>query len=141
VPATSRHRARQLALQGLYAEEIGESTTEQILDTVIADDELTERVLEFARHLFARTRENKVAAEEIVAGLASNWKLDRIALIDLIILRMAITEIAEMPDVPIKVVLDEAIELAKEFSTSDSSAFVNGILDSHIKNLSGDSRV
>jgi len=66
--------------------------------------------------------------------LADNWKLERIALVDRLILRMAMTELREMADVPVKVVLNEAIELAKRYSTASSSAFVNGLLDAFIKN-------
>jgi len=73
--------------------------------------------------------------------LALNWRLERIAVIDQIVLRMAMTELRTMPDVPAKVVLNEAIELVKQYSTAESSAFVNGILDSFLKNETGSQTV
>ena len=78
-------------------------------------------------------RGNAEKADEYIAGLAENWHLERIAAIDRNILRMAITELEMIPDTPVKVVLNEAIELAKKFSTIESSKFVNGILDNFVK--------
>lgn len=131
-----RHLARKLVLQGLYAEETGQRPAEEVAETVITSDELNARSLEFARDLFSKVREQRAASDETIARLAANWDINRMALVDKIIIRMAITELSEMPDVPVKVVLNEAIELAKEFSTAESSSFVNGILDSYVRDPS-----
>ena len=78
---------------------------------------------------------NKDWADKIISGLAKNWDIKRIAELDLIILRMAMVELKLMPDIPEKVVLNEAIELAKKYSTEESPSFVNGILDNFLKNI------
>jgi N utilization substance protein B len=72
-------------------------------------------------------------ADGIIAKLAENWDVERIAVIDRIILQMALVEMKSMPDIPIKVAINEAIELGKKFSTRQSSAFINGILDRYVK--------
>jgi N utilization substance protein B len=130
---TPRRLARELALQGLYAWEVGELDLEQIEQQVIVDDDASARTLEYARSLFRLTCQNHERTDTIIAELAHNWKVSRMATVDRNILRLAITELAEMPDVPVKVVLNEAIELAKKFSTAESSSFINGILDKYIK--------
>jgi len=129
-----RHRARELVLQGLYAEEIGEISPEEVVDKVIVDGDLSETTLEYARRLYRQVRLRRAWADEIISKLATNWNLDRIAVIDRIILRLAMTEMKEAPDIPVKVVLNEAIELAKSFSTAESSSFINGLLDAFAKN-------
>jgi N utilization substance protein B len=132
---TSRTEARRLVLQALYAAETGDGSDRDCLEGLLDDGKPDERSLQFARVLYDLTRRERSWADESISGLAHNWKLERIALIDQIILRMAMAEIREMPDTPVKVVLNEAIELAKRFSTAESSSFINGILDSFIKNL------
>jgi N utilization substance protein B len=131
---SNRSRARELVLQALYAVETGTNSAEEVADEVIRDDKLDNGVLEYARSLFGLSREKAEWADRTIESLASNWRLERIAMIDRIILRMALVELTEMVDVPVKVVLNEAIELAKLYSTANSSAFVNGILDSFVKN-------
>ncbi|MBI5267398.1 MAG: transcription antitermination factor NusB [candidate division Zixibacteria bacterium] len=133
---TPRRQARELALQALYAWEIGELTLEEIEARVICDDEASEKTLEYARELFRLTCRDHEKIDVIITELAHNWKVSRMASVDRNILRLAITEMAEMPDVPVKVVINEAIEMSKKFSTAESSSFVNGILDRYIRNLS-----
>ncbi len=72
---------------------------------------------------------NKEKYDEIIVGKLHNWEFDRIAVMDLILLRMGMTEIFEMPSIPLKVTLNESIELAKHFSSPRSSVFINGLLD------------
>jgi len=132
--SSPRHRARELVLQGLYAQEIGDIPPEEVVDRVIVDDDLSEETLEYARLLYQSVRSSSAWADGVITRLATNWDLKRIAVVDRIILRLAMTEIKEAPDVPVKVVLNEAIELAKSFSTAESSAFINGVLDNFAKN-------
>jgi N utilization substance protein B len=133
---TSRRHARELVLKGLYALEVGETSPDEIVKSVINDESLSENGVRFAEALFAAVREDRTWAGQTIARLATNWDLGRIAAIDLIILRMALTQLRQMTDIPVKVVLNEAIELAKEYSTAESSAFINGILDSFVKSSS-----
>jgi len=128
-----RSHARELVLQGLYALEMGGVSAEDVAASIIADDGLDEPSLEFARHLFYQVQEHRDWADRTISSLAHNWRLERIAVVDQIVLRMAMTELQVLPDVPVKVVLNEAIELVKLYSTAESSAFINGILDSFVK--------
>lgn len=130
---TPRRRARELVLQGLYACEIEELNPEQVLDQVVTDTNLAARQQEFARALFSLTCRHRQWADEQIQALARNWALDRLADLDRNILRMALVELREIPDSPVRVVINEAIELAKKFSTGESASFINGILDSYVK--------
>jgi len=130
---TPRRRARELVLQGLYACEIEELQQDQILSQVVTDPNLAARQLEFARTLFTLTCQHKPWADEQIQALARNWAIGRLADLDRNILRMALVELREIPDSPVKVVINEAIELAKKFSTGESASFINGILDSYVK--------
>ncbi|UCE23980.1 MAG: transcription antitermination factor NusB [Candidatus Zixiibacteriota bacterium] len=128
-----RTLARELVLQSLYAFDHGRSEPEEAYGEISREHELDEKNLAFGRNLLQLVISNRRDADQHVARLAENWNLDRIAAIDLNILRMAITELDMVPDTPVKVVLNEAIELAKKFSTIESSKFVNGILDKYVK--------
>ncbi|MEY2974645.1 MAG: transcription antitermination protein NusB [Actinomycetota bacterium] len=117
-----RSDARERALNLMYeAHSKGLSVTEVIDAQVIAPDELTQ--------LLARGSESaRDRADDLIAAKARGWTLARMPVLDLAIMRMATFELLERPDVPTPVVLDEAVELAKRFSTDDSGRFVNGVL-------------
>ncbi len=85
--------------------------------------------INFARSLFVNTLADVIALDERVERLAKNWDLERIALIDRQLLRMAITEMKTFEDIVPRITINEAIELAKMYSTEKSSVFINGILD------------
>jgi transcription antitermination protein NusB len=128
-----RRLARESVLKGLYAEEIGSLSSDEVLRTVVLDGNLSQAGAEFARTLFDQVHQSREWTDAAISRLATNWDIDRIAVIDRIIMRMAMTEIKVMLDIPMKVVLNEAIELAKRYSTSESSSFINGILDTFVK--------
>ncbi|RKX21323.1 MAG: transcription antitermination factor NusB [Candidatus Zixiibacteriota bacterium] len=128
-----RRIARELALKGLYAFETGQVEVDEIIENIIVDDTLSEKNIKFAKSIFQLVNDNRVWADEQITALADNWDLERIAIIDLIILRIGLIELEKMPDIPVKVVLNEAIELAKTFSTSKSFSFINGILDKFVQ--------
>ena len=125
-----RSDARERALYLLYeAESKGIAPADALALQVLEPDALTaELVAGFGEH-----RERLDAA---IAARAKGWTLERMPVIDLNVLRIASFELAERPDVPVAVVLDEAVELAKRFSTDDSGRFVNGVLSA----LAGDLR-
>jgi transcription antitermination protein NusB len=83
----------------------------------------------FARELFVKCILNNTFYEEMVSGKTKNWELERIALLDVILMKMALCEIHEFPTVPIKVSMNEYIDISKEYSTPKSKQFINGILD------------
>lgn len=95
----------------------------------------------FIVKLYRKTLLKREAAEKLIADRAKNWELDRIAMMDKLILAMAITELIEFPSIPVKVSLNEYIELAKIFSTGKSRIFINGILDKLITDLQDDNTI
>jgi len=101
-------------------------------------DELDEdggQDLAFAKQLFKKTIINSTSYLELIKPRIMNWEIDRVALIDLIILKMSLVELLEMPSIPIKVTMNEYIEISKYFSTPKSKIFINGILDNLIVEL------
>ncbi|HTJ41197.1 MAG TPA: transcription antitermination factor NusB [Kofleriaceae bacterium] len=128
----SRRKARAFALQILYAADAAggvdvEAATRAWGDTFEIDVDDAGR--EFARDLARKTIEYLPSVDEIIAGASKNWRLDRSARVDRNILRLAACELKYFLDVPVKVAINEAVELAKRFGTAESPAFVNGILD------------
>ncbi len=130
---SNRHRAREHVLKALYALELGEQPLDTISRTLIENGGLDAATLQFARDLFYAVAKNTSKIDLYITRLATNWNLDRLAVVDKNILRMAICEVEYMPDIPVKVAINEAIELAKKYSTLESTSFVNGILDQVMK--------
>ena len=124
-----RRRARELAMEALYRIEIAEDTPESVLADLFSANPLDPETEGFARSLVLQTVGNQKKIDHLISETAKNWDLERIAVIDKNILRFAIAELLYFSDIPMKVTIDEAIEIAKKFSTPDSSRFVNGILD------------
>lgn len=125
-----RRIAREVALQAIYAQELSEDNI-KVVETSIIDksEELPEELKPFAREIFESTVLHKDELDSYIKAKSENWTFDRIAIIDRLIIRMAICEFLYFEDIPPKVSISEAIEIAKKYSTDDSSAFVNGILD------------
>ncbi|MEA2030933.1 MAG: transcription antitermination factor NusB [candidate division Zixibacteria bacterium] len=130
-----RRLARELVLQALYASEYSDGKPDSKLSDLLKNEKLSENNQQFTRQLFGAVLKNTDKADEQIASLATNWDIGRIAAIDKIILRMAIVELTEFESNPVKVVINESIELVRKFSTGDSSRFVNGILDSFARSL------
>jgi N utilization substance protein B len=128
-----RRKARELALEALYRFEITKEEPNTILKDIFARVHPTREIKEFTRMLVSRTIEETEKINKIISKIAKNWKLDRMAIIDRNILKSAVCEILFFSDIPYKVSIDEAIELAKKYSTEDSGRFVNGILDRVVK--------
>jgi N utilization substance protein B len=113
----------------LYAYELSGSSPEFILDDLFSEFRSDKENYEFGKNLFLNVIEHSGELDEMIAKKIKNWELDRIALIDRIVLRMGICELKYFPEIPPKVSINEAIELAKKFSTERSGKFVNGVLD------------
>jgi N utilization substance protein B len=96
---------------------------------------------EFAASLISIYQENKIALQEMIAPRLVNWDLDRVAEIDLILMKLALCEILHFPSIPVKVSLNEYIEISKIYSTPKSWEFINGILDSILKSLKQEGRI
>lgn len=128
-----RHIARVIVLKSIYAIEHSDSDIDEVFDSISDPENISEKYKKFAAELFKSVRERKEWADDLIEQYSKNWKLERIADIDRNIMEMALTELEIFIDTPVKVVINEAIELAKEFSTAESSGFINGILDAYVK--------
>ena len=139
VLSRNRHRARELALQTLYACEIGTTAEwEGVLRQIVEGGSFTEESVRYARVLVRETMASLGTIDGHIASHAANWELKRMAALDRNILRLAAAELFFFDDVPFRVVIDEAVELAKSYGTEESGGFVNGILDSIYKTRTKD---
>ncbi|MCE9571628.1 MAG: transcription antitermination factor NusB [Deltaproteobacteria bacterium] len=128
----ARRKARAFALQILYAHDAGGSVAVDAAASGWDDNfevDIDPAGREFASGLAQAAVAHLAAIDEVIAGASKNWRLDRMARVDRNILRLATCELRDFPDVPVKVAINEAVELAKRFGTAESPAFVNGILD------------
>jgi transcription antitermination factor NusB len=126
-----RHKARELALQTLYACEVnGMTEWRSMLDHIGEGRFVASDSKRYAAELVAKTVESLAIIDEIITRHAANWEMKRMAALDRNVLRLATAEFFFFSDVPFKVVIDEAVELAKTYGLDDSGKFVNGILDS-----------
>lgn len=128
----SRRTGRAFALQLLYAGDFGTSNDLAANAGAWASEfelEVDADAAAFARSLVAAAAARAEAIDELVAAASKNWRLDRMSRVDRNILRLGACELVAFPEVPAKVVINEAVELAKRFGTAESPAFVNGVLD------------
>lgn len=133
---TSRRKTRELALSAIYEIEVGKHDPDEVIARTIEMQGVEPPADEFLRNAVGLAWEKREKVDEIIEKLAVGWKLERIARIDLAILRLAIVELLiglEEPPPGDPVVINEAVVLAKKFSTEDSGKFVNGILASVVK--------
>ena len=134
----NRTQAREYALQMLYQLDLRSATPQsgrdsatyqQIQQEFWEENAAPEDVKAFADQLFIGTAQHLAEIDPLIAGYANNWELKRMAVIDRNILRLGAYELLHVADVPPKVCINEAIELAKRFGDAESSKFINGILD------------
>lgn len=131
---TNRRIVREKVLQVLYAFEINGEGLTNLTDGILSDVQ-NQTDITFAKDLINKVVANKKHFDDEIQKRVANWEMDRIALIDKILLMMGMAEINFFPDIPPKVSINEAIEIAKEYSTSNSGKFINGILDSFLSDL------
>lgn len=130
-----RTRARELAMQGLYQLDVqGQDLLEQ-LGEFFAEEDGDDLVRKLASDWTKGTWENLAACDELIVASTIKWKLSRLSPVDRSILRLAVYQLKFRSDIPPNVVINEAIELAKKFSTDRSAAFVNGVLDAVLKKI------
>ena len=135
-----RHRAREAALQILYQWEVGRVGVEEATETFftwqwIHRDPPTEALRDFAAGLARDAVRDIEAIDALVAATTEHWRPERMAMVDRLILRLAACELRRDRDTPAAVVIDEALELARTFSTEDAVKFINGMLDTIRKKL------
>lgn len=124
-----RRKARELALQILYGMEISKGELPRVIEDFWEEYPCPEEIKNFATELATGTYENLSFIDNLLKKCADNWDISRLAAVDRNILRFAVYELLFLNDIPPKVTINEAIEIAKKYSTADSGKFVNGILD------------
>ncbi len=125
-----RRRAREYALQVLFQLDVTNNKfTDEVLKNFWKNIKEDDDVKEFANDIVIGTRENIDSIDKIIKKTAEHWAINRIAVVDRNILRAAAYELLYRSDIPPSVVMNEAIEISKKFSTEDSASFINGILD------------
>jgi len=127
---TKRHEARALALKILYEADVAHHDPPVVLERQLASSEMEAENQVFTRALVEGTEVNKVEADGIIARLAPAYPVAQLAPIDRNVLRLAIYELLHDNNVPIRVAINEAVELAKDFGSDSSAKFINGVLSS-----------
>lgn len=138
----NRRHARETVLQSLYALKQSKDSAQYITDTIIKEELGTDKELRrFAEKLFFTTLEHEPEFDELIKTHIKNWEMDRLALIDRLIMKMSLCEFMYFEEVPTKVTINEAIEIAKRYSTAKSGRFVNGILDASLEELKSKDKI
>lgn len=130
-----RHDARKWVLESLYQFDLLNTDPLKVIESILKRERAPVPIAGFAKNLVNTISVNLEEIDKMIESTSSNWSLKRISYVDRAILRMAIGEMLGIPDVPYKVSISEAVEIAKEYSTEDSGSFVNGILDTVAKRL------
>jgi transcription antitermination factor NusB len=133
-----RTRARELAVQALYQLEVQGSDVLENLAEFFIENEDDSAVRKLASEWTKGTWENLALCDEIIIASTIKWQLSRLSMVDKSILRLSAYQLKFCPDIPPRAVINEAIELAKKFSTDKSPAFVNGVLDAVLKKIVAD---
>jgi len=140
----SRSKAREAVLQALYQMDVTGAARDDCAERVARgeDDgeELTGAAYAYFKTLFYAITERRDELDKMIELFSNNWSVGRMTVVDRNVLRLAAHELSRPDEIPFKVVIDEAVELAKRFGTEDSSAFVNGILDKLAREKNGEGR-
>ena len=135
-----KRNARVFALNIAYAYEVTENPEYlnnkgvNIINDLIDESTISDEVIDYGNKLFNKCVKHIEEIDSFIVKKSSNWDISRIALIDRIIIRLALTEMLYFEDIPPKVSIVEAVEISKAFSTDDSNRFINGVLDSIYNN-------
>lgn len=127
-----RRKAREYALQMLYQYDISHEV-EHLINEFWSSKEASDNVRKFSNNIVEGVIKNLTIIDNKISQSAKNWSVNRMAVVDRNIIRIAVFELLFIKDIPVKVTINEAIEIAKRFAGEDSSSFVNGILDRILK--------
>ena len=130
-----RRKARELALQMLFQVDVTSQSVEEVFATFFASHKFKPDVVEFAQRVVKGSVEHRKEIDHLISTTTENWKMDRMATVDRNILRIAVYEFLYEETVPKKVAINEALEIAKKYSTAESVQFINGVLDGIKKKL------
>ena len=134
-----RSLAREIAMKMLYAASLGgEESMSEVLEQSEQADTLSGGDKTFLEDLMAGVKARQEELDAVIGRYAQGWALNRLARVDLTILRMAVYELKYMPEVPVGATINEAVELAKAYGEDKSSGFINGILGSIARELAGE---
>ena len=133
-----RTRARELAIQGLYELDVQGLDVLVHFGDFLRENEPDESIRKLAKEWTAGTWEKIKDCDELISGSTLKWGIERLCTVDKSILRLAVYQLKFCSDIPPRVAINEAIELAKKFSTSQSPSFINGVLDAILKKLKVD---
>lgn len=125
----SRRKARENALQVLYKVDIAECGPEDNFTSIKESASMDAGTLEYCEALVNGVLNKKREIDGLIESSSENWRLDRMSVVDRNILRVAVFELRYSTDIPYKVIIDEAVELAKRYGSDQSGAFINGVLD------------
>jgi N utilization substance protein B len=130
-----RRKAREIVLQALYEAEFSEKSWGEILDDQVQRRGSVEETAEHARRLFFATMEHLPELDTHIESSLLNWDIGRVSLVDKNILRFALAEILYFDEIPSKVIINEAIEIAHRYSSLDAGRFINGLLDRFVRDF------
>jgi N utilization substance protein B len=130
-----RRKGREFALQSLYALELGQGELADFEDAVISGLGAKEEAILYGKKLIHTVLDHVLEIDDTIMKFAKNWTLDRIAVIDKILMRCSMAEMLYIADIPVKVSITEAIQMAKKYSTKESADFINGVLDAAAKDI------
>ncbi|MEX0723841.1 MAG: transcription antitermination factor NusB [Gracilimonas sp.] len=139
----NRRQVRETVLKAIYALQLSKDSTQHVADSIIkkADFAKEKDLRRFAEKLFFNTVDHEDELDEVISKHIKNWDIHRLALIDRLVLKMAICEFIYFEEIPTKVSINEAIEIAKRYSTAKSGRFINGILDAALTDLNESGRI
>ena len=124
----TRSSARELLMQLIFQMEVQQDFSDELKNRYLSDVNGIENQLGYINGMFANIKENLEEIDATISQHSDKWKINRLPKVDLSILRVAVAEIRSADDIPREVSINEAVELAKKFSTEDGSKFINGIL-------------
>lgn len=136
-----RRQVREKVLQALYAYELSHEPIDFIFENIVVSLKKEEGAFELAKELILKVIETSDELDALINGRVANWEFNRLAILDKIILRIGICELLYFDDIPPKVSINEAIEIARRYSTEKSDKFVNGVLDSVLDDLKKSGRM
>lgn len=138
----SRRQIREIVMQTLYAFEVRKESIESVIKGIFTPEILNDpKSYDFALKIINNILSNQSTIDSYITKHADNWEINRMAIIDRNLIRIAIAEMLFLDDVPPKVSINEALEIAKKYSTDKSSRFVNGILDATFNELKQSGRL
>jgi transcription antitermination protein NusB len=134
--AGTRRKSRELALQMLFQREMGKQNQDEVRQSFWSErQDLDDKVRGFADDLFGIAAEREAEIDQLIERNAEHWRMDRMAAVDRNLLRAGVAEFLGFPETPRAVVINEALEIARRFSTPESVHFINGVLDSVAREL------